>query len=110
MRIWPASGAPPSCETHACSAPAVGQFFWPGREPLRACAVHIAGAQRIAAAMGLRLAVRLETPDGALACLGGCGAWVTGLLPDRASATWTCAACESAKREAVAMARGEGAK
>jgi len=29
---------------------------------------------------------------------------------ERAGVNWTCAACESAKREAVATARGEGAK
>ena len=50
----------------------------------------------------------LGVPEGAMVCRGGCGAWVTGLLPEGTGGWWTCAVCEQMKREAVATSRGEG--
>jgi DNA-directed RNA polymerase subunit RPC12/RpoP len=51
---------------------------------------------------------RDAVPIGALVCRGGCGAWVTGLLPANTFGTWTCAACTEKARAAVATSRGEG--
>lgn len=49
---------PPLCECSGCEAFAVFTVTWPGKDPLRMCAVDGARAARIAEAIGFKLDIR----------------------------------------------------